>query len=68
MDPPPPGRLRLLMVSDFFYPNTGGVEAHIYQLSQCLLAAGHKVVVLTHAYGDRCGVRHLTNGLKVRTG
>ena len=61
----PPERLRLLMVSDFFYPNTGGVESHIYQLSQCLLARGHKVVVLTHAYGDRCGVRYLTNGLKV---
>lgn len=53
------------MVSDFFYPNTGGVESHIYQLSQCLLALGHKVVVLTHAYGDRAGVRYLTNGLKV---
>lgn len=61
----PHGQLRLLMVSDFFYPNTGGVESHIYQLSQCLLARGHKVVVLTHAYGDRAGVRHLTNGLKV---
>ena len=58
-------QLRVLMVSDFFYPNTGGVESHIYQLSQCLLALGHKVVVLTHAYGDRSGVRWLTNGLKV---
>lgn len=57
-------RLRVLMVSDFFYPNTGGVESHIYQLSQCLLARGHKVVVLTHAYGERAGVRYLTNGLK----
>lgn len=36
-------RHRVLMVSDFFYPNFGGVENHIYQLSQCLLAAGHKV-------------------------
>lgn len=31
------------MVSDFFYPNMGGVESHIYQLSQCLLQRGHKV-------------------------
>ena len=36
-------RHRVLMVSDFFYPNFGGVENHIYPLSQCLLAAGHKV-------------------------
>lgn len=53
------------MVSDFFYPNTGGVESHIYQLSQCLLALGHKVCVITHAYGDRKGVRYMTSGLKV---
>ncbi len=31
------------MRSDFFYPNFGGVENHIYQLSQCLLSLGHKV-------------------------
>ncbi|KAG9271003.1 phosphatidylinositol N-acetylglucosaminyltransferase subunit A [Astyanax mexicanus] len=55
----------ICMVSDFFYPNMGGVESHIYQLSQCLLERGHKVVIATHAYGDRRGVRYLTNGLKV---
>ncbi|EEC12433.1 phosphatidylinositol biosynthetic protein, putative, partial [Ixodes scapularis] len=53
------------MVSDFFYPNTGGVESHIYQLAQCLLARGHKVCIITHAYGDRKGVRYMTSGLKV---
>lgn len=73
------------MVSDFFYPNMGGVENHIYQLSQCLIARGHKVqlpagrwgwhmrvislcmqvVVVTHSYGDRTGVRYLSNYLKV---
>lgn len=53
------------MVSDFFYPNFGGVENHVYQLSQRLLSLGHKVVVLTHAYGDCAGVRWLTGGLKV---
>ncbi|KAK1302394.1 hypothetical protein QJS10_CPB12g00465 [Acorus calamus] len=56
---------RILMVSDFFYPNFGGVESHIYYLSQCLLNLGHKVVVMTHAYGDRSGVRYMTGGLKV---
>lgn len=55
----------ICMVSDFFYPNMGGVESHIYQLSQCLIERGHKVIVATHAYGDRKGVRYLTNGLKV---
>ncbi|RID43039.1 hypothetical protein BRARA_J02877 [Brassica rapa] len=58
-------KLRVLMVSDFFFPNFGGVENHIYYLSQCLLNLGHKVVVMTHAYGNRSGVRYMTGGLKV---
>ncbi len=36
-------RHRILMASDFFYPNIGGIETHILQLSQRLLARGHKV-------------------------
>lgn len=55
----------ICMVSDFFYPNMGGVESHIYQLSQCLIEKGHKVVIATHSYGNRKGIRYLTNGLKV---
>nr|KAG5685687.1 hypothetical protein BaRGS_027197 [Batillaria attramentaria] len=43
----------------------GGVESHIYQLSNCLLDRGHKVIIVTHKYGNRCGVRYLANGLKV---
>jgi phosphatidylinositol glycan class A protein len=31
------------MVSDFFYPKVGGVESHIYMLSQALIRLGHKV-------------------------
>ncbi|KAF6091247.1 phosphatidylinositol glycan anchor biosynthesis class A [Phyllostomus discolor] len=59
------GAHNICMVSDFFYPNMGGVESHIYQLSQCLIERGHKVIVVTHAYGTRKGVRYLTKGLKV---
>eukprot|EP00892_Ulva_mutabilis_P000994 jgi/Ulvmu1/10896/UM007_0073.1 len=56
---------RILIVTDFFFPNVGGVESHVYNLSQCLMDSGHHVVVMTHAYGNRTGVRYLTNGLKV---
>ncbi|XP_013186976.1 phosphatidylinositol N-acetylglucosaminyltransferase subunit A [Amyelois transitella] len=55
----------ICMASDFFYPNTGGVEEHIYNLSQCLIKRGHKVIVITHSYGERVGIRYLTGGLKV---
>uniref|UniRef100_A0A8C0W5G8 phosphatidylinositol N-acetylglucosaminyltransferase n=1 Tax=Castor canadensis TaxID=51338 RepID=A0A8C0W5G8_CASCN len=41
------------------------VESHIYQLSQCLTERGHKVIIVTHAYGNQKGIRYLTNGLKV---
>jgi len=59
------GRLRICIVSDFFYPNDGGVETHIIQLATNLAANHHKVVVATHAYGDRHGVRYMQPGFKV---
>ncbi|XP_061706474.1 phosphatidylinositol N-acetylglucosaminyltransferase subunit A [Cydia pomonella] len=55
----------ICMASDFFFPNTGGVEEHIFNLSQCLIKEGHKVIVITHSYGERTGVRYMTGGLKV---
>ena len=53
------------MVCDFFFPNIGGVENHIYQLSQCLIKRGHKVVIVTHSYGKCRGIRWLSDKLKV---
>lgn len=58
-------KLRICLVSDFFFPNFGGVETHIWCLAQCLLQRGHKVIVVTHRYKSRCGVRTMANGLKV---
>ena len=55
----------IALVSDFFYPQPGGVELHIYHLAQNLIARNHSVIIITHAYGDRQGIRILTNGLKV---
>ncbi|XP_075156570.1 phosphatidylinositol glycan anchor biosynthesis class A [Haematobia irritans] len=57
--------MRICMASDFFYPSIGGVEEHIFNLTQILLKRGHKVIILTHCYGDTKGIRYLTNGLKV---
>lgn len=53
------------MLSDFFLPSVGGVELHIYALAMRLRERGHKVVIFTHAYGTRVGVRWITNGVKV---
>jgi phosphatidylinositol glycan class A protein len=59
-------KLRIALVSDFFVPNLGGVEMHMYNVAQCLIELGHKIVVLTTSYADeRVGIRYLSNGLKV---
>lgn len=50
---------RIAFVCDFFYPRLGGVEMHIWSLSQHLIRQGHKVVLITHAYGNRTGVRYM---------
>lgn len=70
--PPPPKQRRchyhrIAMVCDFFYPNVGGVENHIWALSQSLIRRGHHVIVITHSFGsdDRQGVRYLPGPLKV---
>ncbi|KAF2642149.1 phosphatidylinositol N-acetylglucosaminyltransferase GPI3 subunit [Massarina eburnea CBS 473.64] len=52
------------MVSDNFFPQPGGVESHMYQLASKLIDRGHKVIIITHAYPGRTGVRYLTNGIK----
>lgn len=36
-----------------------GVEMHIWCLSQCLIQRGHKVIVVTHSFGDRKGIRYM---------
>ena len=36
------------MVSDFFYPDVGGVENHIYMLSTELIKRGHKASEYHH--------------------
>lgn len=54
------------LLSDFFFPNVGGVEGHMYMIGQQLIRRGHKVIVVTHAYApDRVGVRYLAAGMKV---
>lgn len=47
----PRARLSIALVSDFTFPRMGGVEMHIHSLGCGLVAAGHRVVVIsgTHA-------------------
>lgn len=65
----------IAIVCDFFYPRLGGVEMHIWSLSQCLLRLGHRVCIITNLYtppskgldtpSQRVGVRVMAKGLRV---
>jgi hypothetical protein len=58
-------KYRIAMICDFFYPRMGGVENHIFSLCQHLIRLGHKVIVVTHSYANRKGVRYMAENLKV---
>merc|ERR1711879_627215 len=62
----PRRRLNIAMVSGFFYPNIGGIETHIFELSRHLIERGHHVIVITHQYPRFQGVHYMLKGrLKV---
>ena len=46
-----PSRLKILIVSDIFYPHTGGVSEHMLYLWKNLCALGHDVRVLAPSFG-----------------
>src|SRR5689334_20374052 len=39
--------MRILMVTDFYWPFVGGVEQHVRRLSQAMVSRGHHVAVVT---------------------
>jgi glycosyltransferase involved in cell wall biosynthesis len=39
--------MRVLLISDFFPPTRGGMDAHVQRLAQSLTGAGHDVAVVT---------------------
>ena len=58
-------RYCILMVSDQTVPKFGGSETHIYNVSQCLIQRGHKVIGIGNkTMGTRAGLRHYACGLK----
>lgn len=41
------GKVRILLVSDFFPPTPGGLESHVQRLGEALIDRGHEVAVVT---------------------
>ncbi|HYP59022.1 MAG TPA: glycosyltransferase family 4 protein [Thermomicrobiales bacterium] len=64
--------MRVLMLSDFYRPLTGGVEVHVEGLSRALVGRGHQVTVATlHTQGlpqdevlDGVRVRRLSSAVR----
>ncbi len=53
-------KMKICFVSDFFYPNVGGVETHSYQLAKSLLKEDIDVHILTNSKKD-----YTIDGIKV---
>lgn len=54
-------KLNIALVSDYFFPNKGGVETHIRTIGEELFKLGHSVIVITHKYKDYEGCLRIGN-------
>ena len=55
----------LCLVSDFFYPDIGGIETHIYEIAKQFLVLGiKKIIVITRNRDENrfCGVKFIHRG------
>ena len=54
------------MVAPRFFPETGGVEMHVYQVSRRLIALGQSVTVLTSDRSRRLPANEIIDGIRVQ--
>ncbi|MFV0444886.1 MAG: glycosyltransferase family 4 protein [Planctomycetaceae bacterium] len=57
--------MRIGLITADFWPNVGGVAAHVIELGSALAAAGHEVHVLTRPLGDCRSVESDWRGMRV---
>lgn len=60
------GSLHVLMVAARYYPYTGGVETHVYEVGRRLAQSGIKVTVLTTDVSGRLPVEEDLEGVHIR--
>jgi phosphatidylinositol alpha-mannosyltransferase len=52
LPPPPAGRHRVALVSEYYYPHHGGICEHVHFLARELRRRGHHADIVTSAIGD----------------
>ena len=59
--------MKIGLITEFFYPNIGGVESHVYFMAYCFKSKGHDVVIISRSREEKyyTGVRYFNNGIKV---
>ncbi len=57
--------MRIGLVAADFWPNVGGVAAHVVELGQALVRLGHEVHVITRPLGTETAPRSHLHGLQV---
>jgi glycosyltransferase involved in cell wall biosynthesis len=57
--------MKIIFLSRLFSPHVGGVERHVYFLSQELINSGHAVHVLTEQYDSELKLKENIDGIQV---
>jgi glycosyltransferase involved in cell wall biosynthesis len=57
--------MRILLLSQFFPPDIGGEERHVFNLANTLAQRGHEVAVATHRMADVPNQETLASGVRV---
>jgi D-inositol-3-phosphate glycosyltransferase len=57
--------LKILIISEYYYPKVGGVEAALKELAERMASLGHEVTILTIKLPETCDTEEL-GGVKIR--
>jgi glycosyltransferase involved in cell wall biosynthesis len=57
--------MKILFFSRLFYPHIGGVEKHVYELSQRLIKKGHTIIVVTENFDGQQKDYELYQGISI---
>ena len=57
--------MRILLLAQFFPPDIGGEERHVFNLAQTLAARGHEVAVATQRMAGVPDAETLASGVRV---